>query len=501
MNNSIALNLAFSIIAAAGLYGCAGSTPQPAAATESSVQTTQPAAATESSVQTAQSATTAETEHLQDSGNTNAGEQTENHETVQAVDENQVVENVPDGEIENSKITEQNQTVTTETITSKTIAHETVIVTPDGSETSAGTEQPDFRSEVQKLIDAGDFVTARRTALDNLKSKKSDDREFWVAVEADPLLNETLDESVKPHGTNSLSALGGGSTVSLKYQDSADESAKAAIKPDQDLRQTMYRSEIAYYRLCQILGCSFDTPVTRPVRWTKSDFNTLYNASTSKKNAGYRSKFEHLIWADEGGNKVLYAAYKEWIPTFIGFPIEVTAAWTIYQRPGTTNYPDLKTFYKNVLAGGRPNAMHDLNKLVEYSGNLTTRDILQQLSDLTLIDYLTNNWDRYSGAQDNYGANCHFQPGGIIAIDNGAALPAWHAPRVVKRLNMVQTFSRDLVYNLRVLDPDKLLQHLIPNPTKEELKSYQRFKERRDEALKYINGLINKYGEDKVLIY
>ena len=66
---------------------------------------------------------------------------------------------------------------------------------------------------------------------------------------------------------------------------------------------------------------------------------------------------------------------------------------------------------------------------------------------------------------------------------------------------MVQTFSRDLVYNLRVLDPDKLLEHLIPNPTKEELKSYERFKERRAEALKYIDGLINKFGEDKVLIY
>ena len=492
MKNHFALNLVLSIAAVSGLYGCAGSKPQPAAATESSAHTVQPA-------------NTVESQNDANVENSNDTEQTA-QQTASASDEEQSVQTETTN-AEDSNNIQQNQPVELQNATQATTAaasankHETVIVTPENTESSAGNEQPDLRSEFQKLMDAGDFAAARKLALDNLKSKKANDREFWAAVEADPLLNETLDATVKPHGTNSLSALGGGSTVSLKYQDSADESAKAAIKPDQDLRQTMYRSEIAYYRLCQILGCSFDTPVTRPVRWTKSDFNTLYNASTSKKNAGYRSKFEHLIWADEGGNKVLYAAYKEWIPTFIGFPIEVTSAWTIYQRPGTTKYPDLNTFYKNVLAGGRPNAMHDLNKLIEYSGDLTTRDILQQLSDLTLIDYLTNNWDRYSGAQDNYGANCHFQPGGIIAIDNGAALPAWHAPRVVKRLNMVQTFSRDLVYNLRVLDPDKLLEHLIPNPTKEELKSYERFKERRAEALKYIDGLINKFGEDKVLIY
>ena len=117
------------------------------------------------------------------------------------------------------------------------------------------------------------------------------------------------------------------------------------------------------------------------------------------------------------------------------------------------------------------------------------------------MDYLTNNWDRFSGDENNFGANCHFQPGGIIAIDNDAAFPPWHAPRVVRRLNLVEMFSRDMVQNLRVLDPDVLLNHLFPNPTKEELKSFERFKERRIDALKYIDGLISKKGEDRVLVF
>ena len=357
-------------------------------------------------------------------------------------------------------------------------------------------------TEIQKLAKDGNFAAARSLALENYKSGKSDNlNDFWTYFEADPLMTQTLDETVKPHGTNSLSALGGGSTVSLKYQDSEDESAKAAVKPDQDLRQTMYRSEIAYYRLCQVLGCSFDTPVTRPVRWSKADFNALYDTQNSKKNRNYSFKFEHLIWATENDTKYIYAAYKEWIPEFEPFPVAVSSARTLYLRPGTTSYPDLKTLFTNMLNGARPDSIRHLSKLLEYAGPLTTRQVLQQLSDLTLVDFLTNNWDRYSGEQNNYGANCHFQTGGIIAIDNGAAFPAWHAPRVVKRLHLIQTFSRSLVENLRLLDPDTLFDHLFPNPTKEEMRSRDRFKERRAEALKYIDDLIQKHGEDKILVF
>lgn len=393
----------------------------------------------------------------------------------------------------------------TTSLTSETIAygdqmsHETFpasmlpqtnIVLPDGPQTHA-----------RELALSGDFKSARAAALDALRTGNTDASEVWLYVDSDPELTQTLDEQVRPHGSNAISALGGGSTVSFKYTDANAPDAKAAIKPDQDLRQTMYRSGVAYYRLCQILECSFDVARTRPVRWTKSDFNALYNASDSKKNNAYRSKFEHLIWAKEEGKTYLYGGYKEWIPDFEGFPIEVQSAWAIYQQPHTTQYPEMRPFLKNILAGGRSDASRSLDKLLAYVDDISTKDLLKQISDMILIDYLTNNWDRYSGVQSNYGANCHIRKGGLIAIDNDAAFPAWHAPRVVKRLHQVKVFSRSLVENLRLLDPDELLPRLIPNPTKEERKSYERFKERRKDALKYIDGLIAKYGEENILVY
>lgn len=120
---------------------------------------------------------------------------------------------------------------------------------PDKSVTSAQTQPqqppeppPELHlTEVQMLSESGNHKSARQLALKNLRSGKSKDAsEFWEAIESDPLFSHTMDEEVQPHGTNAISALGGGSTVSFKYTDSADESAKAALKPDQDLRQTMW---------------------------------------------------------------------------------------------------------------------------------------------------------------------------------------------------------------------------------------------------------------------
>ncbi len=359
-------------------------------------------------------------------------------------------------------------------------------------------------SEVQDLppSEPVDYASERRAAMAAIRRGEVQDfTQFWAAVDNDPLMTAILYDEVKPHGTNALSALGGGSTVSLKYTDSADETAKAAIKPDQDLRQTMYRSEIAYYRLCQILECSYDVPVTRPVRFAEDDFYALYEASSSKKNRGYRSKFEHLIWEKESGSKFIYAAYKEWITPFEFFPIEVTGAWSPYLKDPDRDKPSLETFIRTLLASARPDSPKSSRKLLEYLEGKTTRDVLHQISDMILIDYLTNNWDRFSGAVNNYGANCHIQPGGLIAIDNGAAFPPWHAPRVVRRLHMVETFSRTLVTNLRLIDIEELLVRLFPNPTHEERKSLDRFRERYADAMKYIDKLIAKKGEENVLVF
>ena len=357
-------------------------------------------------------------------------------------------------------------------------------------------------AEAARLADAGDFAGARKIALADLRSGKvTSSAEFWSYVERDPMMSHTLDAEVQPHGSNYIAALGGGSTVSFKYRDSEDESMKAALKPDQDLRTTMYRSGIAFYRMCTILGCSFKTAVTRPARFSKDDFNKLYSA-TDAKSKGYKSKFTHLIWKKEDGKEYLYVGFKEWIPDFDHFPIEATAVWSPYLKNPKAELPPIDEFLKKMLEAGRENAMRkSYKKILGYMEGVTTRELLQQISDMILIDYLTNNWDRFSESKNSYGANCNIQKGGLVAIDNDAAFPPWHTPRVVKRIRLVEMFSRELVENLRTLNEDELLEHLFPNAPKSEKANLQRFRERRADALKYIDELIAKKGEENVLVF
>ena len=370
----------------------------------------------------------------------------------------------------------------------------------DALERSELTTSEENTLEVRVMIAEGRYSEARKLV------RKEADRgdaaaleNYWRAFDADPLYGASFVRTIKPDGNNSLGALGGGSTVSLKYKEG--DTTLAAIKPDQDLRQSMYRSDIAFFRMCEILGCSFDVPQNVAVRFKQSDFNALYAASKSLKNAGYKSKFVHLIWKNENGSKYLYGTYKAWVNPFTGFPIENTGTWRTIVEPDGIGRLELPELIKRVLAQGRPSDMANYTKISGWTRSLSTKDFARQISDLLLMDFLTNNWDRFSGDANNYGANCHIHPGGLIAIDNGAAFPAWHAPRVVRRLELVKVFHRELVNRLRAITPEMINDRLFPDATKEEKKSLQRFWERRDQALRHIDAQIAKYGEDAVLAF
>ena len=99
-----------------------------------------------------------------------------------------------------------------------------------------------------------------------------------------------------------------------------------------------------------------------------------------------------------------------------------------------------------------------------------------------------------------WGANCHFESGGLVAIDNGASFPPWKTGRVERRLKLVKRFRRPLVDRLRLLDRDKSLERLFPNATKAETQRFEIFWERRQEFLEYVDGLIEIHGADAIYI-
>jgi hypothetical protein len=126
-------------------------------------------------------------------------------------------------------------------------------------------------------------------------------------------------------------------------------------------------------------------------------------------------------------------------------------------------------------------------------------NLMAQLSSLLLFDLLTNNSDRFSGG------NLMTSPDGRILywMDNTFGFqiePEGHL-RCRTYLFRDQKFSRKFVESLRRLDLPTLRRALENEPgalSEAELRSVMA---RRDVGLRYVDGLIAQFGEDKVLVF
>ena len=371
-----------------------------------------------------------------------------------------------------------------------------------------GLATPDlYTSMVTSLVAAESYATARAVGFEGIRAYPSHaplEHAYDLSIDEDPdlfpLSVRVIDASVTTHA---LKALGGGSTVTLKFVDG--DSNLGAVKPDQDLKQSRYRSEIAYFRLCIVLRCSFEVPHNEEVMIHEDDFLTLYDRVESAKQSNYEQKLDHMTWnTDEDGRRFVLATLKAWMPDMTRFPIEGTEAWSDWLSPHTKDEvydAPLQHWLPEMVEAVGARGEEPARRIPDLAPELTVGDMAAQVSDLLLIDFLTNNWDRFAGTPDYYGANCHFGARGIIALDNGAAFPPWHTDRVVRRFKLSRRFSGDLVFLLRRMAYEETLERLFPDATQEEVDRFDLFWERRSEALATIDDLIARYGEDEVLYF
>lgn len=361
-------------------------------------------------------------------------------------------------------------------------------------------------AHVDGLIGAGRFADARELAFDSLDAALPETPEVLLraadrSIDQDPwLLPPEVRRLVPDKNIDLIKKLGGGSTVTLKMYWEGEKIG--AFKPNQDLGQSMYRSEIAYFRLCQIIRCSFKVPYNEEVKIERGDFDGLYGRVDSPKQRGYAAKFTHLSWTREDGEEMLHGTLKEWIPEFTNFGIERADSWRGFLQQSMSRSKLDKPAHKWIpylsdALGDRGKRFH--KRLIAYTEGLTLVDISRGISDLLVVDFLTNNWDRFSGDPNLYGANCHFVPGRFLALDNGASFPPWDTQRVERRLRYTQRFNRKLIYALRRLEREPTYARLFPNPRSDEEKRFDIFWARRTQLLEYVDGLIDTYGEDAVL--
>jgi hypothetical protein len=233
------------------------------------------------------------------------------------------------------------------------------------------------------------------------------------AAAASPWAFDCADDSAPPKTGKSI----GHTSVVFKLE--LANGKKAAFKPNARKVRGRYRGEVATYRLARALGIT-NVP---PACLRTFDAKAMSAALASNADASRRFGEEAIV---EDGHV-----------TGVVIPwIEGLHFWPLEKEP-------LQSEVRSWLAAGAEIPPAKL-------------ELARQASDLVVLDFITGNWDRYSG--ENVGLDSTGTR--VLFIDNDAAFmdgpPKAELARNKARLEETARFSRPLVASIRALDADRL---------------------------------------------
>lgn len=255
----------------------------------------------------------------------------------------------------------------------------------------------------------------------------------------------------------------GGSSVSFRVE--FQDGSRAAFKPNQSNPQSVPRKEVAAYRLNRLLGLNLVPPATM-----RGFSREEILAKLTAESAPLRSRVENET-TFEGG--VAYGSLSYWVPTLIHTGLdegEGLTRWEEWLTQGNAVPPDKIT-------------------------------LLGQLSTLLLFDLVQNNSDRFSGG------NLLGAPDGktLFFMDNAFGFQTDGEGHLKCRtyLYRAQKFSRRFVASLRRLRREAVAAAMRAPGAPELLSEAEidALMGRRDVALRYVDGLITKHGEEQVLVF
>lgn len=273
--------------------------------------------------------------------------------------------------------------------------------------------------------------------------------------------------------------------VHLKGGDGHEENVvfKARFKKGPD----RFRGEIAAFRLGEALGIGDRLPVAAPVAFPASAFRALLSGESA---AAYD---EGAIVDGSARGPLVRGASLGWIRGLSFYPLEKK---TLRERALAELKHDAAPYAPRAPQPG-PVAPDDGSLLAALPD-------AEEVSTLLVFDWLTGNFDRWSGG--NVGRDD--RTGHLIYIDNdGAFLDPMPAAPLARQWQLVEgcdRYSKRLVASLRGLDADALRSALGAGLAEEPLLKalvLDAILERRTKLLAAIDAKIAKWGADAVLVY
>mgnify|MGYP007071000231 FL=1 len=254
----------------------------------------------------------------------------------------------------------------------------------------------------------------------------------------------------------------GGSSISLRV--TFADGSRAAFKPLQTNPQTVPRKEIAAYWLNRLLGLN-NVPPAAARTLNRAD---LLGKLLPESVPSLPRLTKEIIFDEEGFTR---GEVSYWIPVVVNANLDHAdkiEEWTRWLTIGNDIPPE-------------------------------KMGLLAQLSSLLVFDFLENNADRFSGGNMLQSPDRQT----LYYMDNTFGFqvePRGHE-KCRAALRRSQKFSRRLLEALRRFDGHALRTALERDPgvlTDEEIASVVA---RRDVVLGYIDRLIEKYGDERVLVF
>jgi hypothetical protein len=257
--------------------------------------------------------------------------------------------------------------------------------------------------------------------------------------------------------------------TSVVFKLKLEGGAEAAYKPRSKRGKARYRGEIAAYRLGRALGLT-NVPPALPRSFSGAELRLVLGDPT----IGAGKLFADEVVLGEQGQ--VEGAIIPWIVGLKFLPLEAEPK---------------RAEWKEWLSG--PRAVPEEEQ--KLAGAIST---------MIVFDYLTGNWDRWSGG--NIGTDEKGQA--LLFIDNDGAFYDPPPPEPLEKqkalLKADARFSKSFIHALRAFDPEAAKAAMGDEKPGEPLLSAKvlaGLEERRKDALAIIDARVKKVGEDRVLIF
>lgn len=358
------------------------------------------------------------------------------------------------------------------------------------------------------------YAQARATALLGLSQPKlkKDEAEqlqklYQQGIISDPLLTQTSARLLKlDEDLDALHFIEEDKLFQVKVL--KDGKTTHVFKPAQVEWGSGWRQEVATWRLSELMASNFSVPQTEAVRISEDDFMALYQRHDSelqKKGLNRIREWDELDWVNEKGadgvkRRYLYGALQRWVEPRVGFPVEYTNAWqdlvNVDEDERVLEQPIQKTLEPIERAD---KARYE--QIVTQLGDLSTKGLASQLSDLMVMDYLINHRPRFERRSEDYGKATQLKDGQLYSLMHGVSWGLRASSTISSRFRNVSRFSRQSITALELMEPKFVDGILFPDADSREKKRLKIFWSQRNKTLRKVKKLTEDYSQEAVLYF